>query len=76
MAKLELEPGVLTGEKLREVFDYCKSAECALPAVNVIGSSSANAVLEAAKQAKSPVIIQYSHGGGQFNAGKQLDNKQ
>src|SRR5688572_24712718 len=74
MAKLKLKPGVVTGTALRELFDYCQSAQCALPAVNVIGSSSANAVLAAAKQAKSPVIIQFSHGGGQFNAGKFLDN--
>jgi fructose-bisphosphate aldolase, class II len=74
VAKLKLKPGVVTGPLLRELFDYCQSAQCALPAVNVIGSSSANAVLAAAQQAKSPVIIQYSHGGGQFNAGKFLDN--
>ena len=74
MAKLKLEPGVITGSKLRELFDYCKSTQCALPAVNVIGSHSANAVMAAAKQAQSPVIIQYSHGGGQFNAGKFVDN--
>jgi len=74
MANLKLKPGVLVGNALREVFDYCKSESCALPAVNVIGSHSANAVLEAARQAKSPVIVQYSHGGAQFNAGKFLDN--
>jgi fructose-bisphosphate aldolase class II len=74
VAKLKLKPGVVTGTALRELFDYCQSTQCALPAVNVIGSSSANAVLAAARQAKSPVIIQYSHGGGQFNAGKFLDN--
>jgi fructose-bisphosphate aldolase, class II len=75
MAKLKLQPGVIAGTALKDLFEYCKSAKCALPAVNVIGSSSANAVLAAAKQAKSPVIVQYSHGGGQFNAGKFLDNK-
>jgi fructose-bisphosphate aldolase class II len=75
MTKLKLKPGVVTGSALRELFDYCKSAQCALPAVNVIGSSSANAVLAAARDAKAPVIIQYSHGGGQFNAGKFVENK-
>jgi fructose-bisphosphate aldolase class II len=75
MGKLTLKPGVVTGSALRELFDYCKAEACALPAVNVIGSHSANAVLEAARRAKAPVIIQYSHGGGQFNAGKFLDNK-
>ncbi len=74
MANLKLKPGVLVGNALRDVFDYCKSESCALPAVNVIGSHSANAVLEAARQAKSPVIVQYSHTGAQFNAGKFLDN--
>jgi fructose-bisphosphate aldolase class II len=74
VAKLKLKPGVVTGSALRELFDYCQSAQCALPAVNVIGSSSANAVLAAARQAQAPVIVQYSHGGGQFNGGKFLDN--
>jgi fructose-bisphosphate aldolase class II len=74
MQKLKLTPGVITGKSLSELFAYCKSTQCALPAVNVIGSHSANAVLAAAKLAGSPVIIQYSHGGGQFNAGKSLDN--
>jgi len=31
-----------------------------------------NAVLEAAKKAKSPVIVQVSNGGGAFFAGKGL----
>ncbi len=74
MEKLKLQPGVITGNALNDLFAYCKLAKCALPAVNVIGSHSANGVLAAAKQAKSPVIIQYSHGGAQFNAGKFLDN--
>jgi fructose-bisphosphate aldolase class II len=74
MHKLTLEPGVITGKALTDLFAYCKQARCALPAVNVIGSHSANAVLAAAKQAKAPVIIQYSHSGAQFNAGKFLDN--
>lgn len=74
MEKLELAPGVVSGQALSDLFAYCKRAQCALPAVNVIGSHSANAVLAAAKQAKCPVIVQYSHGGAQFNAGKSLDN--
>ena len=74
MANLKLKPGVIVGSALREVFDYCKREKCALPAVNVIGSHSTNAVLAAAKQAKSPVIVQFSHSGAQFYAGKFLDN--
>jgi fructose-bisphosphate aldolase class II len=74
MDKLKLKPGVITGKALAELFTFCKAQQCALPAVNVIGSHSANAVLAAAKKASTPVIVQYSHGGGQFNAGKFLDN--
>jgi fructose-bisphosphate aldolase class II len=73
---LKLKPGVLTGRALDEVYAYCKEVDCALPAVNVIGSSSANAALAAAKEAKAPIIIQFSHTGSQFNAGKTLDNSQ
>ena len=47
----------------------------ALPAVNVIGSNTINAVLETAKKLNSPVIIQFSNGGAQFNAGKGLSNE-
>jgi fructose-bisphosphate aldolase class II len=46
-----------------------------LPAANVIGSSSINGVLETAKQLNAPVIIQFSNGGAQFNAGKGLSNE-
>ena len=74
MAKLKLKPGVITGNQLQEVFDYCKSVPCALPAVNVVGSNSINAALQSAREASSPIIIQFSNGGGQFNAGKFLDN--
>ncbi|HEY6727612.1 MAG TPA: class II fructose-bisphosphate aldolase [Polyangiaceae bacterium] len=74
MSKLKLKPGIVTGTALQELFAYMKEAECALPAVNVIGSHSANAALEAARQAKAPIIIQLSHGGAQFYAGKFLDN--
>jgi fructose-bisphosphate aldolase, class II len=75
MAKLKLKPGVVVGSALRELFDHCKSEQCALPAVNVIGSHSVNGVLEAARQAKCPVFVQFSHSGAQFYGGKTLDNK-
>jgi fructose-bisphosphate aldolase, class II len=38
--------------------------------IRVYSSSTCNAVLEAAKRSKSPVIIQVSNGGGAFMAGK------
>ncbi|MBN2747011.1 MAG: class II fructose-bisphosphate aldolase [Bacteroidales bacterium] len=70
----KVEPGVLWGEDLNEVFRIAKANQFALPAVNVVGSNSVNAVLEAAKKVNSPVIIQFSNGGAHFYAGKSLDN--
>ncbi len=74
MQKLKLKPGVVTGSAVQDLFAYCKEVECALPAVNVIGSSSINGALAAAREASSAIIIQFSNGGAQFNAGKFLDN--
>jgi fructose-bisphosphate aldolase class II len=74
MATMKLKPGVVTGNALKELFAYCKEAEAALPSVNVIGSSSANAAMAAAKEGKTPIIIQLSHTGSQFYGGKALDN--
>ena len=69
-----IKPGVATGKEVQEIFNYAKEKGFALPAVNVVGSSSVNAVLETAAELKSPVIIQFSNGGAQFNAGKGLSN--
>ena len=74
MGKLKLKPGVVTGNQLLELFEYCKETRCALPAVNVIGSSSVNAAIRSAREANAPIIIQFSNGGSVFNAGKYLDN--
>ena len=67
--------GVATGNDVQEIFKLAKSKKFALPAVNVISSSSINAVLETAKELNAPVIIQFSNGGAVFNAGKGLDNE-
>jgi fructose-bisphosphate aldolase, class II len=67
-----VKPGVLFGKDVQEVFRIAKANKFALPAVNVVGSDSTNAILEAAKAVNSPVIIQFSNGGGAFNAGKGL----
>jgi len=67
--------GVITGKQVQEVFKLAKEKAFALPAVNVIGSNSINAVLETAAALNSPVIIQFSNGGAQFNAGKALSNE-
>ena len=66
---------VITGKQVQEVFKLAKSKAFALPAVNVIGSNTINAVLETAASLNSPVIIQFSNGGAQFNAGKGLSNE-
>jgi len=69
-----IKPGVATGDQVQEIFRYAKEKGFALPAVNVIGSSSINGVLETAAKLKAPVIIQFSNGGAAFNAGKGLSN--
>jgi fructose-bisphosphate aldolase class II len=66
--------GVITGTEVQKIFDLAKKKKFAIPAVNVIGSNSINATLETASKLNSPVIIQFSNGGGSFNAGKGLDN--
>lgn len=69
-----IRPGVATGDEVQQIFKYAKKHGFALPAVNVIGSDTINAVLETASQLNSPVILQFSNGGAQFNAGKGLSN--
>ena len=70
-----IKPGVATGDQVQAIFKLAKEKKFALPAVNVIGSSSINGVLETAKSLNAPVIIQFSNGGASFNAGKGLNNE-
>ena len=70
----EIKPGVVTGDDVQKLFKIAKDNNFALPAVNIVSSNSANAVLEAAKEANSPIIVQLSNGGAQFYAGKGLSN--
>lgn len=67
--------GVVTGEHLQDIFKLAKEKGFALPAVNVTGNNTINAVMETAAAINSPVIIQFSNGGAQFNAGKGLSNE-
>ena len=69
-----VKAGVLSGDDVTRLYKYAKEQGFALPAVNVVGSDSVNAVLEAAKTANSPVIIQFSNGGAGFYAGKACGN--
>ncbi len=70
-----IKPGVATGKEVQEIFKYAKNKGFALPAVNVTGTNTMNAVMETAAQLNAPVIIQFSNGGAQFNAGKGLSNE-
>ena len=67
-----VKPGVVTGSDLQFIFKVAQENNFAIPAVNVVGSSSVNAVMEAAVVANAPVMIQFSNGGALFNAGKGL----
>ena len=70
-----IKPGVATGKEVQEIFNHAKENGYALPAVNVVGSNTINAVLETAAELNSPVILQFSNGGAIFNAGKGLPNE-
>ncbi|WP_190811377.1 class II fructose-bisphosphate aldolase [Flagellimonas sp. S3867] len=70
-----IKPGVATGDEVQAIFNHAKENGYALPAVNVIGSNTINGVLETAAALNSPVIVQFSNGGAQFNAGKGLSNE-
>ena len=67
-----VKPGVLTGSEAKKLFAYAKENSFAIPAVNVVGTDSVNAVLEVAAKVNSPIIIQFSNGGAGFYAGKGL----
>jgi fructose-bisphosphate aldolase, class II len=69
-----LKPGVVSGDDLQVLFDIAKKESFAIPAVNVVGSNTINAIIETAAEHKVPAIIQFSNGGAIFNAGKGLKN--
>lgn len=68
----KIKAGVVSGQDLQTLFQIARQEKFALPAVNVVGTNSINAVMEAAKLANSPVIIQFSNGGAAFWAGKGI----
>lgn len=70
-----IPPGVVTGDNLITLLRYARDNNFAIPAVNCTSSSTVNAVLEAARETKSPVMVQFSNGGCGFVAGKSLPNK-
>lgn len=70
-----IKAGVASGQEVQEIFKHAKANQYAMPAVNVVGSNTINTVLETAQEVNAPVIIQFSNGGAQFNAGKGLSNE-
>ncbi len=70
----KFRPGVLHGQEVTDLLNYANENDFALPAVNVVGTNSVNAVLETAREVNSPVMIQFSNGGAVFFAGKGLSN--
>ena len=72
--KTKFRTGVLWGQEATELLNYANENDFAIPAVNVVGTNSVNAVLETARSLNSPVIIQFSNGGASFFAGKSMSN--
>lgn len=72
--KEQFPAGVITGDKMTELLAYANEKDFALPAANVIGTNSVNAVMETARDLNAPVILQFSNGGASFFAGKGLSN--
>ncbi|KUI60039.1 Fructose-bisphosphate aldolase [Cytospora mali] len=72
---LSRKSGVIVGDDVLALFKYAREHEFAIPAVNVTSSSTVVACLEAARDAKSPIILQTSQGGAAYFAGKGVDNK-
>merc|ERR1712045_44396 len=69
-----VKPGVVTGKALKDLLDNAKENGYAIPGVNIVGTSSINACMEAAAKYGGPVMVTFSKGGGQFIAGKAADN--
>ena len=67
-----IPPGVVSGASYTALIKACHEGGYALPAINVVGTDSVNAVLEAAARNGSDVVIQVSNGGARFYAGEGL----
>ena len=67
-----VDAGVVTGDDVQKIFAIAKEESFAIPAVNVVSTSSINAALESAAKVNSPIIVQFSNGGASFYGGKGL----
>lgn len=76
MSKPQFPAGVITGENVHKLFQVAREKQFAIPAINVTSSSTIVAVLEAARDAKSPIILQISNGGAASFAGQGIATKQ
>ncbi|KAL6715958.1 Fructose-bisphosphate aldolase 1 [Lecanora helva] len=71
---LSRKSGVIVGDDVYKLFKYCQEKKFAIPAINVTSSSTVVAALEAARDTKSPIILQTSQGGAAFFGGKGVSN--
>jgi len=69
-----VKPGVVTGQALVDLLSDAKEKGYAIPGVNIVGTNSINACMEAAAKYGGPIMVTFSKGGGQFIAGKSADN--
>merc|ERR1712151_680897 len=69
-----VKPGVVTGQALVDLLTHAKETGYAIPGVNIVGTNSINACMEAAAKYGGPIMVTFSKGGGQFIAGKFADN--
>jgi fructose-bisphosphate aldolase class II len=69
-----VKPGVVSGQALVDLLDHAKKEGFAIPGVNIVGTNSINACMEAAAKYGGPIMVTFSKGGGQFIAGKAADN--
>jgi len=69
-----VKPGVVSGKALVDLLQHAKKEGFAIPGVNIVGTNSINACMEAAAKYGGPIMVTFSKGGGQFIAGKSLSN--
>jgi fructose-bisphosphate aldolase class II len=71
---LSRKAGVIVGDDVYKLFKHAQDNNYAIPAINVTSSSTVIAALEAARDKKSPIILQTSQGGAAYFAGKGVSN--
>mgnify|MGYP001328181365 CR=1 FL=1 len=52
-----VKPGVVTGQALKDLLEDAKAKGYAIPGVNIVGTNSINACMEAAKKYGGPIIV-------------------